>query len=462
MVDLLGAAWFLWALFFAAVLSQIIYIICKKNIILFVSATTLVYLYGYYNMTTGNRLPYRSDIALFVQGFYGLGFAIKKLMVGKEIKTSNKYIFFQTSLAIVTSLNMYLMKTFLQGKALMDIANRWVSNPGWGTFAALNGIIWLSVISQLISKINNVKIKKIFLIVGRSTMGIMLLHFAFFRIVSFVLAIVGVVSIEECQNLVPSTEIGNRYWWIYYLSAIVGSIFVWNKSISIPGLKQLLGFDREFTRSIAQLRPIREMFEIYNDVGRGMRGAGNQLKSMMREQTAGNVFRKVALVGVLMILIASRYVPSYDVYARASDTQGTEDYNDNIIESKEITFPYNGNAVWFEEGWLEQTKDEQYRWVSKESEFSIELSNQTNIKMIGYIPNEIVGMNKVELYLNNNLIAEQKALAGQEIIIEVDISDKEIQGKNTFKLCFDGERNPAPDDADQRIFSAMFTSILVE
>ena len=50
----------------------------------------------------------------------------------------------------------------------------------------------------------------------------------------------------------------------------------------------------------------------------------------------------------------------------------------------------------------------------------------------------------------------------EQINIEADFAAYKIEDENVFKIIFDGIRTPKTGDADQRSFSAMFTSIVIE
>ena len=95
-------------------------------------------------------------------------------------------------------------------------------------------------------------------------------------------------------------------------------------------------------------------------------------------------------------------------------------------------------------------------------EFQVALSDQTQITMFGYVPENVKDVSNVKLYLNDNMLVDQNIIGGKKLTLQGDISNYKTEGNNVFKLVFDGEHLPDINDADQRVFSAMFTSIVIE
>lgn len=78
MMNLMGAAWFVVVLFSVSLLSHFLYIILFHNKYAFIIASVYVYIYGYYMMRNGDVLNYGMDIAFVAQGYYGVGFFLRK------------------------------------------------------------------------------------------------------------------------------------------------------------------------------------------------------------------------------------------------------------------------------------------------------------------------------------------------------------------------------------------------
>lgn len=440
-VDILGASWFVVVLFFASVLSHFLYVITKRNKYAFIIASGVVYIVGYYKMRNGYSLPYGADIAFVAQGYYGIGFVLKCVLPQKLFEKNQKCIVYNVVLFIATSIFMYLMNENLNGLGLMNMANREMNSLGWTALAITNGIIWLYALSQSMSLTIFRCLKSVLIEIGKNTMGIMLLHFSFFRIVSWLLFVFGKVRISELKNLVPSIEVSNRFWVLYVLIAIAGSMGVWKVITGIPVLRQLLGMDARFIKSIYAFKPINEFLEVYykivKSVSDGIRSSQGKLSTLL------------TFLGLLIILFGCRYVPNNNL--NVSEISGAVQAN----------FPYNGKEFEFKEGWLDQGEGETYRWVEQESIFVIPLSNQSIIRLSGYIP-EGIDISRVDVYLNDLYIIGDNISGGQSLELEGSISEALKDGKDVFKIVFNGERVPAANDADQRVFSAMFTTIEIK
>lgn len=451
MIDLLGAAWFIIVLFLCSLISHIIYILSGKNRVTFGLFTALIYIYGYYRLKSGNVLPFGADIAIVAQGYYGIAFLIKQRTQNIVIKNKTKNTVACISLFCTTFI-MVWMKETLNGRNLMDIANRQMNSLWWCSIAVINGVLWLWALSQLVSIIKITFVKKIWSLIGKSTMGIMLIHFLLFRIVAALLAIMGIVTGSECKNLIPSTTVGEKYWWIYSIVAIVGSTILWNSMIKIPILRQMLGKDKNFMQEILQFNAFEELGKVYKKIVSALEYSMRQIKiRIFNKETI-----RVVIGGIIICLIMIGY--RYGAYTNKLELYGQDAINGTL----NVEFPYNENNIIFTSGWLKQEDGENYRWVQKESEFQVALSDQTQITMSGYVPENVKDVSNVKLYLNDNMLVDQNIIGGKKLTLQGDISNYKTEGNNVFKLVFDGEHLPDINDADQRVFSAMFTSIVIE
>lgn len=448
MIDLLGAAWFVLVLYFCSIISHFMYKLCVGRKVVFGLVTILLYIYGYFKMKTGSSLPFGIDIAFVAQGFYGIAFLTKLLVQNVVIIGKKKYWIICFGM-VCSSCIMVLMGEKLSGKNLMDIANRQMNSLPWCTIAVINGVIWLWSLSQLISLVRISWIKKICVVIGKSTMGIMVLHFMFFRIVAMLLSYIGIISNNECRNLIPSAEVGTRYWWIYSLVAIIGSTVLWNSLIKIPILNCALGKNNEWAWKLLKFEPCQDLVNVYRKI---ISVVYCGLTQLWEKKSVNAV---IGCVFVCIIIWCGRYGTSLRQMELVKEQ--------NVIFGEvNVTFPYNESNIIFNEGWLEQVNSEKYRWVRQESEFQIGLSNQTKITMLGYLPEGFKEITNVKLYLNDKLIADENIFDGQEITLEGELSKGRIEGNNVFKIVFDGEHIPNKEAEDQRSFSAMFFSIKIE
>lgn len=168
-----------------------------------------------------------------------------------------------------------------------------------------------------------------------------------------------------------------------------------------------------------------------------------------------NIIGVIAFAVLLVMIIHGCFMPEKmedDPPAELEEISG-----DYLVE-----FPYEDDEIGFGEGWLSQSENEAYRWVRRESFFYANLSDQKTINLSGYVPAG-VDAHKVSLYLNGKRVSKCKISGEQGIVLEGNI-EKYLKkgGINSFRIVFDKERRPGEDDADQRVFSAMFMSIKFE
>ena len=441
MMNLMGAAWFVVVLFSVSLLSHFLYIILFHNKYAFIIASVYVYIYGYYMMRNGDVLNYSMDIAFVAQGYYGVGFFLRKQIPTVPLPKNKRNIFIFFIVFAITSLNMKSLSFLPGGMQVMDLANRKISSFGWSTLAVCNGILWLYALSQMISLFNHSIVKKWLMEIGQNTMGIMLFHFMFFRIVAVLLFLFGVVNVSELKNLIPSSNVKDVFLPVYILVSLCGSVIIWKGITKIPVLKQLLGRDTLFINNVLETQPIKEFTETYHEITYSIE------KAIKQDSKPKNIVIGIPLLSVLGLILFCKYIPLME----RAEIKG-------VVQA---TFPYTENLIQFEDGWLEQSENEAYRWIRKESTFEVPLADQKTIKIEGYVPAE-TNASHVDLYLNEVLIDGCNIDKEHQLILEGPVSEYLQNGMDTFKIIFDGEKKLTADDIDQRIFSAMVTSIEIK
>ena len=178
------------------------------------------------------------------------------------------------------------------------------------------------------------------------------------------------------------------------------------------------------------------------------------MKSIKRVLLNDKCLGGIAFLILCMLIISELFIPINSIRKMAKS-----DALPLITGQYKIEFPYEEDAVVFGDGWHEQGGDEAYRWSRKKSFFYAKLSDQQMIRLTGYLP---VGFNvsRVDVYLNNKLIAGTDLSQEQQFVLEASIRDEiKKNKKNTFKIVFDNERVPNGPDDDQRTFSALFSMI---
>ena len=452
-VSLLGASWFVVVLFFTTLFSHVLYKILQGNTFAYLILTILIYLYGYYRMKNGaNSLIYGVDLMYVAQGYYGVAYTIKKKLF--DFNYNRKSTIFNIVALLFSTSILMLLARYTNGRQLMDLATRRIEDICWSTLAVTNGIVWLMSLSKVLSQIQIKFLNKLMSSLGQNTLGIMFLHFGVFRIVTLILCLMGQASKEELMNLIPMGKVSDDWWLLYTVLSICISWIVWVVLKRIPVLSSALGKDKTLLNSICNTRIYNDIKGAYLKVFEAISKGINEFKDLETLNMKQNVINIIILIFCASCCIGCKFIPSIQ--------------NNNVDEQVvmegpvEIEFPYNGEDIIFETGWLPQSDGENYRWVEQNSVFKSYLSNQTKIILNGYVPEDIEGMNSVKLFLNGELVTEKSIFSGDVVFIEEDITDYILIGENTFEIVFDSTRVPSEEDLDKRTFSAMFNSIVIE
>lgn len=232
---LLGAIWFLPVMFFAFLLSRILSR-ATGNTWRFLAASVLVYLAGYYLQRRGYRQPHGFDIALIVQLFFALGVVLGQTDFFELLQKSRLRIL----LYIAAPVWMYILRCI--GGSTMDCPSRAYPNIVLTALAPLGGIFFTYFLSRVLERCGSI-VQKIFTELGRSTLGILFLHFLFFRAATLILIPFGITNGEDLHSfLLP--ESAKQYpwaWALYSFITLVCSTVCWKLLLRIPKVGYLLG-----------------------------------------------------------------------------------------------------------------------------------------------------------------------------------------------------------------------------
>lgn len=126
-----------------------------------------------------------------------------------------------------------------------------------------------------------------------------------------------------------------------------------------------------------------------------------------------------------------------------------------------IKFPYENDSI-FLNGWLPQSTSEDYRWVQQESSIEINVpKNASKFYVLGYVPENFSEVNHVQIYINDVFLVESDLTAGGALGIEQDIKDIGLPNNETVivKIVFNAQHIPDENEVDQRVMSALISSI---
>ena len=276
-------------------------------------------------------------------------------------------------------------------------------------------------------------IKKPLIYLGRNSMGIMCFHLIGFKIAYLFLILLGRMEIQEAYHLIPWPELKN--WWLPITTiSIIFSLLLWNGLNHIPFIRLLLGGGNpskayRWLQSTNIAQHLTKCFSVMTSIIQ---------KNIIR-------YRYILLSCCLLVLICSggRFL-----YQHSGEIN--------------ITFPYQGNSVIFQEGWFAQNNDEAYRWFSEQAKLKVFLTNQKHLVIKGYIPEGIDNISYLSVKLNQTELYHSPVAEGTLIEISLDISEYVSSYRNNIlEITTDGHRIPTLSDADQRALSANVSSILI-
>lgn len=207
-IDFGGATWFLVVLFLIEIIFKILHVFSKdndKNLIIMVFITFFVSLIlQKYKMYLG----YNLDLALYGIIYYYMGYIISKFDILQNGIDKKLMI------PIAFLMMIFLSKYF---KVHMNWPTRDFEVFYINIIGAFSGIYLTFIISRLLEK--NEILKSIFKNIGKKTYVILILHFAVFRMIFFLLYKFNFVDQEYLKQLVPLS--GNKFWFLLSLITVI-------------------------------------------------------------------------------------------------------------------------------------------------------------------------------------------------------------------------------------------------
>lgn len=232
----LGAAWFIVALFYASILARILFFVSGENIILYMGYTVLLVAVGQCFVDKEVYIPRNILVIIVAHLFFAVGVVARKIIskVSFEFNNALCLAFFVTTSIVMVCLGK------IPGVA-MDFGGGVYNNLILNFISCMNGTIWLICLSRIVSNVKIDWLKQMLTKLGKKTLGILLLHFIAFKIVFVALFLVGKIQKSEISYITPTTEIGNAYWWLITICAILISYFVWSVLLKNMCFSFLLG-----------------------------------------------------------------------------------------------------------------------------------------------------------------------------------------------------------------------------
>lgn len=240
MLWLLGAAWFIFVLFYVEILHKIIFDVTKKKYFIRLSISVFLYLIGHYYVHEGIQLVWNMDLILIAQIYYFMGILVKNYLEKQKIHIGKVHSIIFTFLAISFGLLLFKFSKF--SWAAVDYPSRTFGNPLYNFMTAMNGTFFIVSVSIVISRIK--KVSNFFILFGKRTLAILSFHFLFFKVSFYILYLMGIIDISYLKNFIPNEEV-YQYTFLTVSISLILCVILWEILKKIPGLKVLMGEDKE-------------------------------------------------------------------------------------------------------------------------------------------------------------------------------------------------------------------------
>ena len=212
-VPMLGATWFLPALFWTSIIFTTVYHLFKKDLIrnIFIFLGSLIFLIIGLNFT----LPYRISRVFICSFFYVLGYFYAKYL-GKYAKEN-----VINNIIAVACLVSFVILTNCND---IDLGSNRIQYPILFLIGACAAIFFTLIISKdIIVVFKKSFVTKHLLFLGRNTMPIVIWHFCFFRIAILVQIVFANAPLNSITSF-PTYDSSGFWWVLYLLTGLYGSI----------------------------------------------------------------------------------------------------------------------------------------------------------------------------------------------------------------------------------------------
>lgn len=240
--SMLGAGWFLPALFFVFAFHRLIWRATeKKHIAVYGVATLAVYLLGYYLQRCGYRQPHCVDMALIGQFFFGMGLLTAKCGWLETLR-KKKWCYAVYAAALLWMLLARKLSLHIAGGVTVDYPSRAYPNILATALVPFGGILFSFGISELIGRLGEKRVRLLTKL-GSSTLGVLFFHFIGFKIATLLLLPFGVTAASDISSFLLPEAVKVYAWsWLFYTAvSLAFSYGVWLLLMKIPYVNLLLG-----------------------------------------------------------------------------------------------------------------------------------------------------------------------------------------------------------------------------
>lgn len=241
-INTLGATWFLITLFGVYVVQRLALLLCSNHAGLGYGLISLtIFIAGYGIIQAPIFVPDRLlDLIFIGQFFFSLGYLASQKNWLAHISTSGR------NGLLLLSVSVLLFYLFAhQWPNTVDYPARHFGNVLGNSLAAINGIIFLFLVSSVFERATSTRVVSFVIRMGQNTLGIVFLHFLMFKVSYLLLALVGICDMSCVSAFTPPPDIGRRYWWLISGLSVALSAMTWSLFLRVPSARILMGQDKE-------------------------------------------------------------------------------------------------------------------------------------------------------------------------------------------------------------------------
>lgn len=427
----LGAGWFVIVLFLVEIFQKIMYKLCtiedKHFEYLHSILCAVVYILGYFCVKTGFFRIKMFDLVFISQIFFLTGYEMKHLnLYEKYIKKNYIYLI----ITGICFMYFYLTHRFL-GDLTVDYPSRKFGNILFNYLSGVIGSVMLCMVSSMIAKLKY--IKRLFIVLGNNTFGILLFHFLAFKIIFILMHFSGLVPLKYIQLIKPNEM--SSYWWIVFcILTIAISYYIWHLLNQLSYIRIFLGdkaywerkwtfFVNRFSYEILKIKELSSKLVVYY-----------RKKHIKKKYLFGSI---IVIIMFFMLNIGIGY-----------------------LKPLTITFPVKKSIqMTFDDGWLPQG-DEPYRWINKSGMLVLKKGMWDNISISGYVPKEFTNVTEVKVYINDEEASAFDLSMGRDWNLNSNLIQKYDFGTEIkINIVYNGVHVPNKDEEDIREISGLVSKI---
>lgn len=317
----LGTFWFLAALFSVEV---IICILIKLNdnqvniVIPFIAFCA--YILAYYLAKKNCNIRWSFFDAVIVSLmllFYVLGLYTREYRIIEKCFGNKKEL---------TSLVLFVCAVMISlwGKInhiTVNIVDHSVNKMMPETIIALADIIIIIIVSIFISERFR-KISSFFILLGENTLGIMIFHFFYFKLVIVLYYVCGLITYDDVKSIVLPSDSPFLLWLPLTIVSILGSLILWIIVKKMPIIRILVGQDRGFIASCVNITNIELIKKIENKFSSRIHEMWKSIYNLYVSQKKALTIFLILLVIVSLPFFRTGIILNDELQARALSMHG--------------------------------------------------------------------------------------------------------------------------------------------